>query len=65
MKVEFSGKTMTKFIALRAKFYSYLIDGGSKNKKAKDTKKCVIKRRLRFENYKNHLEATQLENKSI
>ena len=27
------------------------------------TKKCVIKRKLKFENYKNFLEATQLENK--
>ena len=34
-----------------------------KIKKAKDTKKCVIKRKLKFENYKNCLEATQLENK--
>ena len=24
---------------------------------------CVIKRKLKFENYKNSLEATQLENK--
>ena len=29
----------------------------------KGTKKCVIKRKLKFENYKNCLEATQLENK--
>ena len=34
-----------------------------KVKKAKGTKKCVIKRKLKFENYKNCLEATQLENK--
>ena len=33
-----------------------------KIKKAKGTKKCVIKRKLKFENYKNCLEATQLEN---
>ena len=36
---------------------------GSENEKAKDTKKCVIKGKLKFENYKNCLEATQLENK--
>ena len=30
---------MTKFIGLRAKTYSYLIDGGSKDKKAKGAKK--------------------------
>ena len=34
-----------------------------KIKKPKDTKKCVIKRKIKFENYKKCLEATQLENK--
>ena len=34
-----------------------------KVKKAKGTKKCVIRRKLKFENYKNCLEATQLDNK--
>ena len=42
--------------------HSYLIDDGSEDKKAKGTKKCVIKRQLKFENYKNYLEATQLDN---
>ena len=36
---------------------------GSEGKKAKRTKKCVIKRKTKFENYKNCLEATQLESK--
>ena len=34
-----------------------------KIKKAKDTKKWVIKRKLKFENNKNCLEATQLDKK--
>ena len=34
-----------------------------KIKKAKGTKKCVKKRKLKFENYKNCFEATQLDNK--
>ena len=34
-----------------------------KIKKAKGTKKCVIKRKLKFENYKSCLEAAQIENK--
>ena len=55
---------MEVFCALRAKAYAYLIDGYNnddydkekiKNKKAKGTKKCVIKRRLMFENYKDCL----------
>ena len=42
MKDEFGGKIMTKFVALRAKTYSYLIDDGSENKKAKDKKKSML-----------------------
>ena len=52
---------MTEFVGLKAKTYSYLIDDGSEDIKAKDTKKCVIKRKLKFENYKNCLKATQLD----
>ena len=63
MKAELGGKIMTKFVGLRAKTYSYLIDDGNEDKKAKGTKKCAIKRKLRFENYKKCLTATQLENK--
>ena len=54
---------MTKFVGIRAKSYSYLIDNGSRDKKAKSTKKCVIKRKLKFEICKNCLEVTQLHNK--
>ena len=52
-----------KFVGQRPKTYSYLIDDSSEDKKAKVTKKCVLKRKLKFENYKNCLEATQLDNK--
>ena len=54
---------MKKFARLRAKACGYLIDDGSEGKKLKGTTKCVIKRKLKFENYKNCLEATQPENK--
>ena len=63
MKDELGGKIMVKFVELTAKAYSYLIDGISQNKKAEGTKKCVIKRKLKLENDKNYLEATQLENR--
>ena len=62
MKDKLGGKIMRKFFGLRAKTYSYLIEGSSEEEKKK-TKKCVIKRKLKFENYKNCLELTQLENK--
>ena len=62
-KDELGRKIMTKFVGLRAKFYGYLIDDSSEDKKAKNTKKCVIKTKPIFENYKICLEATQLENK--
>ena len=62
MKGELGGKIMTKFTGLRPNTYSYLIDDGSEDKKAKNTKKCEIKRKFKFENCKNCLEVTQLEN---
>ena len=46
---------MKEFCALRAKTYSYLMDDNSEVKKSKGTKKCVIKRELMFENYKDCL----------
>ena len=63
MKDEYGGKIMINFVGLKAKTCSYLIDDSSEDKKAKCTKKCVIKRKLKLENYKNCLEVTQLENK--
>ena len=61
IKYELGEKIMKKFVGLRAKTYSYLIYDGSEDKKAKDTRKCVIKKNNL--NLKNYLEATQLENK--
>ena len=44
MKDELGGGIITEFVALRPKTYSYLTDDCEENKKAKGTKKCVIKR---------------------
>ena len=52
MKYELGGKIMTEFFALRPKTYSYLTDDSKEDKKAKGTRKCVMKRRLKFNNYK-------------
>ena len=53
MKDELGGKIMTEFLALRSKTYSYLMNDGNIDKKANGTKKCVIKRRLTFNDYKD------------
>ena len=55
MKDELGGKIITEFVTLRLKTYSYLTDDGKENKKAKGTKKCVIKRMIKFNDYKNCL----------
>ena len=52
---------MIEFVALRPKTYSYFTDDGSEHKRAKGTKKCVIKRKIKFKNYKDCL----LKNKLI
>ena len=63
MKDELGCKIITEFVELRAKTYIYLIDDGSEDKKSKRYKKVFHKKTLKFEKYKNCLEATQLENK--
>ena len=47
----------------KIKTYSYLIVDSNENKKAKGTKQNVANIKLNFEDYKNCLEATQIENK--
>ena len=54
MKDELGGKIITEFVTLRPKTYSYLYDG-KEDKKAKGTKKCVIKRMIKFDDHKNCL----------
>ena len=55
MKDELGGKIITEFVTLRPKTYSYLTGDCKEDKKAKGTKKCVIKRMIRFNDYKNCL----------
>ena len=50
-KDQLRGRIMKKLAGLRAKAWVYLMGDDSQKKKAKGTKKCVIKRRLLFENY--------------
>ena len=55
LKDELGGKIMKEFVTLRPKTYSYLLDEDSEHKKAKGTKKYVIQRRLKFNDYKDCL----------
>ena len=55
MKIELGGKIITEFVTLRPKTYSYLTDDGKEDKKAKGTKRSVIKRMIKFNDYKNCL----------
>ena len=48
MENELGEKIVTKFVGLRAKTYSYLIDDSSEDKIAKGAKNCVIKRKLKL-----------------
>ena len=52
MKDEFGGKIITEFATLRPKTYSYLTNDCKEDKKSKGTKKCMIKRTIKFDNYK-------------
>ena len=54
-KNELGRKVMKESVALRSKTYAFLMDDDSEKKKAKGTKKRVIKRELMFENYRGCL----------
>ena len=64
MKDELGGKIITEFVTLRPKTYSLLTDDGKENKKAKGTKKCVIKKKIKFNDYKKCLFSDELILKS-
>ena len=55
MKDELGGKIITEFVTLRPKRYSFLTDDGKEDKKAKRTKKCVMKKIIKFNDYKKCL----------
>ena len=54
---------MTRVCHIKTQTYSYLTDDKDEDKTAKGTKKCVVKRKYKFQYCKHCLEATQLKNK--
>ena len=64
MEDEPGGKIMTEFAALRSTTYSCLMDDGNSDKKAKGPKKCVIKRVLKVNDYKDCLLSNDIKLKS-
>ena len=57
-------KVITELITLRAKVYANLKEDGSEHKRAKGTKKCIIKREIMFENYRESLFQGKIISKS-
>ena len=55
MKDELGRDIITEFVALRPKAYSYITNDFIEMKKAKGTKKCVVNKMLRFEDYRKCL----------
>ena len=71
MKDELGGTIMTEFVSLRPKLYSYKkLDGSEtpiglhfvEDKKCKGIKKCVVKKTVMFEDYKNCIFEDSTEN---
>ena len=56
MKDELGGKTSKYCVVLRSKVYGFIADGRCVDKKAKGTKDCVIKREIKFQDFKTCLE---------
>ena len=55
MKDGLGGYLMKEFIGLRPKSYAYLTDDGKIDKRAKGVKKCITKKNLRCNDYKDCL----------
>ena len=60
-KSEQGAQIMKKFVSLRPK--AYVKDNDDENKKAKPRKRCVLKRNIKFKDFKNCQKASQLINK--
>ena len=55
MKDDLRGAIITEFVVLRPKLYAFRQLDGTFDKKCKGIKKCIVKKTLTFEEYKNCL----------
>ena len=55
MKDELGGDIIAEFVTSRPKVYSYVTNNFIEMKKAKGTKKCIVNKMLRFDDYKKCL----------
>ena len=63
MKDELGGQIIKESVWITAKIFSYLKENNDENKKVKGTKNSVIKWELRFQDYKNCLNAAKIDGK--
>merc|ERR1711946_59309 len=61
MKDELGGKIMKEFLALRPKIYAYEKLDVKVDKRCKGTKKCVIKKRISFQDFKDCYETGRVQ----
>ena len=63
MKDELGGNIMREFVALRPKMYAYRVES-EEFKRCKGIKKCVVKKDIKFEDYKRCLMTGDMEYRS-
>ena len=63
MKDKLGGEIMTEFVTLRPKMHAYKT-GESESKKCKGIKKCVVKKTISFEDYRNCLFSREISFRS-
>ena len=64
-KDEAGGKTITEFVGLRSKLYSYKTDAGKRRKRCKGINKSVIEKRITFQDYKDCLFSGKTEKRKM
>ena len=63
MKDELGGEIMSEFVVLRPKMYAYKV-ANKESKKCKGIKKCIVKKDIKFEDYKRCLMTGEVEYRS-